>query len=201
MVRIHAYKVETSGESLTVAALEQFEPSDTVEYGDGQIGVILEVLDSTFMWPDDDGEEVEASTEEPAYIVARASGGAAPFRGDELTSISSEDAFAEVPDDVSPSDAQDGEAASIYDEYEDPRTAELTIVPGVDDPGIGFDSWPDSWVKADAPARLIALDAWTSMNGQFNCGGGCCMGTLRSKRLCGAFKDSIWQTTLWRGGF
>lgn len=78
---------------------------------------------------------------------------------------------------------------------------ELIDVPGVDDPGVGFDSWPDSWVEADEPARLIALRAWASMGGTWR---GCFremstnMTPRRARRFCSSFKDTIYGTEQWR---
>lgn len=79
--------------------------------------------------------------------------------------------------------------------------AELIDVPGVDEPGVGFDSWPDSWREADEPARLIALRAWANMGGSWR---GCFremtteMTPMRARRFCSSFKDTIYGTEQWR---
>ncbi len=64
----------------------------------------------------------------------------------------------------------------------------------------GFD-YPPSWDKSDTPNRVILLDAWSSMNGQFDCGGGCCMGEIGSERICASIKDKVLGTESWRGGW
>jgi len=69
------------------------------------------------------------------------------------------------------------------------------------DPTANDWSMPPSWRDADVPARVILLDAWSSMGGQFDCDGACCMGELKSKRLCGAMKDEVLGTDKWRGGW
>lgn len=78
---------------------------------------------------------------------------------------------------------------------------ELIDVPNVDKPGVGFDSWPDSWREADEPARLIALRAWANMGGSWR---GCFremtteMTPMRARRFCSSFKDTIYGTEQWR---
>jgi hypothetical protein len=62
-------------------------------------------------------------------------------------------------------------------------------------------SMPPSWRKSSAPSRVILLDAWSSMGAQFDCGGACCMGELKSERLCAAMKDEALGTERWRGGW
>jgi PBSX family phage portal protein len=59
----------------------------------------------------------------------------------------------------------------------------------------GWSRLPEGW------SRLTLLDAWASMGGQFDCGGGCCMGELHSERLCASMKDEVLGTTRWRGRF
>lgn len=194
--------------------LDEFSEGDVVEYDDdGHVGVITGKLTETMNWPTDDDstEEIEASSDNPVYIVARETGGSKPFRADELTSISQDDAFGDI--DADPEEVkEDAELARVYYVANDPsdfeqiqtaketirqREAELIAVPGVDDPGVGFDSWPDSWEDADKPARLIALDAWTSMGGTWTG----CMSEIKSKRICSAFKDEILGTERWRNRF
>jgi hypothetical protein len=69
------------------------------------------------------------------------------------------------------------------------------------DPTANDWSMPPSWRKSETPSRVILLDAWSSMGAQFDCGGACCMGELKSRRLCGAMKDEALGTTAWRGGW
>ncbi|SNZ18156.1 Protein of unknown function [Natronoarchaeum philippinense] len=62
-------------------------------------------------------------------------------------------------------------------------------------------SMPPSWRQSETPARVILLDAWSSMGAQFDCGGACCMGELKDEELCASMKDSALGTTAWRGGW
>jgi len=59
---------------------------------------------------------------------------------------------------------------------------------------IGFDSWPDSWEESDIPARIIALDAWSSMGGTWRG----CFSEIGDAEICSAFKDEMLGTTEWR---
>lgn len=195
---------------------DDFSEGDVVEYdGDGHVGVITGKLTETMEWPtgEDSTEEIEASSDNPVYIVARETGGSKPYRGDELTDIAQDEAFGDIDVEADPDAvAEDAEMARVYYLVDDPmdydelqdakrrlreRVEELIDVPGVEDPGVGFDSWPDSWEDADKPARLIALDAWTSMGGTWTG----CMSEISDKRICSAFKDEILGTERWRNRF
>jgi len=59
---------------------------------------------------------------------------------------------------------------------------------------VGFDSWPDSWEESDIPARIIALDAWSSMGGTWRG----CFSEIGDAEICSAFKDEMLGTTAWR---
>lgn len=190
-----------------VAELEDFSEGDWVEYSDGNYGAITGKVDGPVDWPTGD-EETESVGEdgETVYIVARGSGGSKPFTADEINSAERSDVIdtEEVPDEPE-EDLDDAEMAQVYfrvddsHDYEELQRGldELLSVPGVDDPGVGFDSWPDSWEEADEPARLIALDAWTSMGGTFTG----CVSEIGSRRICAAFKDEMLGTERWRGRF
>lgn len=191
----------------TVASLEEINEGDWVEYSDGQYGAVTGVVDGPMEWPTDDEETEEVGEDgENVYVVARVSGGSKPFTADELNvvdrdTVVDEDDVPEEPEE----DIDEAEMASAYHMVSDSRVAELhdrpvaelISVPGVDDPGVGFDSWPDSWEEADAPARMIALDAWTSMGGTFTG----CVSEIGSRRICAAFKDEMLGTERWRGRF
>jgi hypothetical protein len=191
----------------SVASLQDYSEGDWVEYSDGNYGGIVGKVDGPVEWPTGD-EEVEEVGEdgETVYIVARGSGGSKPFTADELDSAERSDVIDtdEVPDQPE-EDIDEAEMAQVYyrvddaHDYEELQSGldELLSVPGVDDPGVGFDSWPDSWEEADEPARLIALDSWTSMGGTWTG----CVAEIGSKRLCSAFKDEILGTERWRGRF
>jgi hypothetical protein len=189
-----------------VATLELNE-GNWVEYDDGQYGAIVGKLTGPVEWPtgEDDVEKV-GDDGENVYIVARESGGSKPFAEDELDAAERSDVIdtEEVPD--SPEeDIDEAEMAVGYKmldesqvaELHDRPVSELLNVPGVEDPGVGWDSFPDSWEKADAPARLILLDAWTSLGSTFTG----CVAELGSRRLCGSMKDTVLGTERWRGRF
>jgi hypothetical protein len=192
----------------SVASLEEFSEGDWVEYSDGNYGLVVGVVSGPLDWPTGDEETEKVGEDaENVYVVARASGGSKPFTADELESASRDDAVGdtdEMPDE--PEEDIDGaEMASAYRMVSDGRVAELherpvselINIPGVDDPHVGFDSWPDSWRKSPKPARLIALDAWSSMGGTWTG----CFAEIGSRRLCAAFKDEILGTERWRNRF
>lgn len=250
-----------------IASLESFSEGDVVEYGDGNIGVIVVEMASSFDWPEAEDEMVDVGDNQTIYIVARETGGAKPFEADDLSSIGEDEAFGDMDDDAEPSKLEEAEMGSAYPfdgveellnipEWEEgdmvqwqvnpemkgkivhnpdqenivmvevmqdgeptgytltagytdivemdstemsssislDSAEELVSVPGVDDPGIGFDSWPDSWEEADEPARLIALRAWMNMGGTWSG----CYREIKSKRVCSAYKDELLGTTAWR---
>jgi len=189
-----------------VASLELKE-GKWVEYDEDQFGIITGVVEGPLDWPTGE-EETETVGEdgETVYVVARASGGSKPFTADEIEETDREEVIDtdEVPEEPE-QDLDDAEMAVGYHmvperrvaELHDRSVEELINVPGVDDPGVGFDDWPPSWEKADEPARMIALDAWSSMGSTWKG----CMAEIGSRRLCSAFKDEILGTERWRGRF
>lgn len=187
--------------------LQDFSEGDWVEYSDGNYGAIVGKVDAPVDWPTGEDETESVGEEgENVYIVARASGGSKPFAANELNSAGRDDVIEpdNVPDEPE-EDLDDAEMAMVYyritdaHDYEELQSGldELLSVPGVDDPGIGWDSFPDSWEKADEPARLILLDAWSSMQGTFTG----CMAEVGSRRLCASMKDEVLGTERWRNRF
>lgn len=72
-----------------VAELREYELGDTVEV-DGETGMIAAFVEKTFSWdtaPDEDGgkEKIEASEDNPTYIVALLSGGSVPAKAGDLS--------------------------------------------------------------------------------------------------------------------
>lgn len=138
---------------------------DIVELPNGDIGGIIM----------EGGEDVEIDdepVEEGEVVVAYGSRqGYTIVDVDELS-----EGEIDTPEDVNPEDLEDVSANSI-------STNDL-----------GFDSWPDSWEESEIPARLIALDAWSSMGGTWTG----CFREIGSKRICSAFKDEMLGTTRWR---
>jgi len=191
----------------SVASLQDYSEGDWVEYSEGNYGVIVGKVDGPVDWPTEEDETEQVGEDgENVYIVARATGGSKPFSASELNNAERGDVLQteEVPDEPE-EDLDDAEMAMVYytindaHDYEELQRGkdELLSVPGVDDPGVGFDSWPDSWEDADEPARLIALDAWSSMGGTFTG----CMSEIGSRRICAAFKDEMLGTERWRNRF
>jgi hypothetical protein len=159
-------------------ALAEFRAGEAVEVGD-QRAVIIDTINREFTWQ---GETVDGSGDETYYLVADEEG--SRLVAESAVSASDWDSDVETG---GPSDLDEAEAAAeAPPEEADGKWEALDI---------GFDSWPDSWEEADTPARLIALDAWTSMGATFR---GCRAEGL-SRRVCAAFKDEILQTTEWRG--
>lgn len=152
----------------------RFSEGDSVQTPQG-LGVVTEVRTENF---EGKSGTVEASTASPTYVVGLkdARVGVGFYNAGELSATEMPDVDVETPvEDVSSN-----------------SEVELTA-----------NDWtmPDSWRESDTPARLILLDAWQSMGGQFDCGGACCMGELHSAELCASMKDEVmggW--TGWRGG-
>jgi len=75
---------------------------------------------------------------------------------------------------------------------------ELINIPGVDDPGVGFDSDPPGWT------RKSYLQAWATVGGTWR---SCRARMLRhfsnfmAKRWCSALKDEVLGTERWRNRF
>lgn len=204
-----------------VAELQDFEEGDWVQYNDDQVGVIVGKLTESFEWPSENvpedaqaevGEDEEidegmsklaASSDDPVYIVARASGGSKPFHSSDLESISRDEAVGDLDVEDPEEDLDDAEMSATYSMVDNPYSiAELQNIPGVRDPHIGFKDWPDSWKESEKPARLIALDAWSSLGGTFRtCRADMAGRISRPARFCAAFKDEMLGTTRWRNRF
>lgn len=195
-------KITTASVGVTEA--ESIARNTWVEYRDGLYGLVIEKVSDGMKWPPDDDDAEKIGTDETAYIVARQSGGSEPFTEDELEAVERDTVFDEPPEEPE-KDIDDAELAAVYKRCADPDEAvafdkaieQLLSVPGVEDPGVGWDSYPDSWRKSDEPSRLILLDAWTSMGATFRG----CMTELRSRRLCASMKDEVLGTEHWRGRF
>lgn len=170
-----------------VAADARFSEGQKVMY-DGQEAIVVEVRTSPFEGPD--GDEVDASESEVAYIVATADGAEVA----RATDLGAEDWSTGV--DSPDQDLSDSAEASAPDD-------DATLEAGPTD----WD-YPDSWDESDTPNRLILLDAWSSMGGQFDCGGSCCKGTMMSggmsegaaNRFCASMKDRVLMWEGWRQG-
>jgi hypothetical protein len=200
---------------LTGEQLEQdISANDYVEYEDDTYGLILEKHESNFEFPggsdpDSDVVEVEASGDDPVYIVGKGEGGTEPMSGDGLTVVDRDEIFDEDdPDgstDIEDVDEEELVEMSAYgSDYESPDVEELVnvdAIPGVSGTNTGDAPWPPSWYASSKPARLIALDAWQDFNLSFT---GCARemrGRVRRvNAFCAAFKDAILGYESWREG-
>lgn len=169
-------------------------------YVDGSQAVVAGLITTNFT--DHEGNDVSASDNDPAVVVATVDDGMKIVALDEIerkswsVSVDSKESLEEQ--------AANSIIGNAYEQMDEPHDiADFYLafndIPGIDDPGVGFDNWPPSWRKADEPARLIALDAWASMGGTFRG----CVREVRSKMarhnaFCAAFKDEIFQTEAWR---
>jgi hypothetical protein len=155
-----------------------YSEGDIVSTPDGD-GVVVGVWTSTW---EDDGETIEASDDSPAYTVALVDSDFGHYSGSELSPTEFD-----TSNDVNP--------------VEDVKAENDVMSATLSEAELDTLDWtmPDSWRESDTPARLILLDAWASMGGQFDCGGACCMGELKSERLCAAMKDEALLTEAWRG--
>jgi hypothetical protein len=173
------------GVGVKEALQQRYDEGDTVDTPDG-IGVVSEIRTESFTGPEDD--EIEASDDSPAYVVA----------------LGSEDKTVGV---YNASDLSADELPEV--DVEDP-TDELEAMANITDAVEDYEAlnWnaPESWEESETPVRVIALDAWSSMGGQFDCGGACCKGEMAprlgdrgSDEFCASFKDYILGTEQWRG--
>lgn len=166
----------------------EFSEGNKVDTPDG-LGVVTGVWEQTW---EDDGEEVDASSDSPAYTVALIDGGFGHYPESDVS-----EAGDEWPDpDV------DDPASDLAD------AAEAAAENSLAKQGITDWDYPESWDESERPNRVILLDAWSSMRGQFDCaGGGCCKGTMRqagmgeraSDQFCASMKDRVLGTEAWRG--
>jgi len=171
---------ETFGEITGTANATRYGAGDWVETPDGKGMVDDAVQDGTV-----DG--MEASSSSPVYAVAMLDETTVEFyRASNLEATDGPAVDVGEPGDVLEANSQ--ELAGWLDILGASLTANDW-------------SMPPSWRDADVPARVILLDAWSSMGGQFNCQGNCCMGELKDEDICGAMKDEVLGTTAWRGGW
>lgn len=184
----------------------QYSEGSVVEYdSDGHLGAVVAVMTDSFTVPvgDEDDEEVDASSDNPKYIVARETQGFGVFEGSDLKG-------GEFPDNPgTPSDLSDAEADESYRELAadiDSHSAlageALRAVERETNVGIGWDSYPPTWRKSSIPNRVILLDVWTSMGATFTG----CVRHMRDdmatpKDFCAATKDEVLGTTRWRNRF
>lgn len=152
----------------------RYDPGEWVETPQGKGFIDDRVTEGTV-----DGDE--ATDNSPIYVVGLVDGGVVFYRASDL-------------------DAADPPETDVEDPVSDVKEAN-NVTDNADEVVANDWTMPESWRESETPARLILLDAWTSMGAQFDCGGACCMGELKSQRLCAAMKDEALGTEQWRGGW
>lgn len=164
----------------------RYSQGDPVSTPQG-VGVVIEVMTS----PDEEAE-IEASESSPTYAVAVEDGrvGVEFYKASEIHSTE-----LNTPVDNPAADIQ--EEATRSNSIEEYIQRAIARFRGNAD---GRFSWPDAWQEADAPARLIALDAWSSMGGDVES----CISEMRGSiadpgRFCADFADRLYGTDYWRG--
>jgi hypothetical protein len=172
-----------------LAATGSYSEGDEVDTPEG-VGVVVEVRTEEFDGPD--GETIDATSDDPAYIVGVETG-VEVYRESDLSS-------GEIDPDV---ENPEGEL-DVDDDAEGSRASVEAIR------GDGRFQIPESWEESETPNRLILLKAWAGMGGQFDCpSGDCCKGTMiengmnpkAANRFCAAMKDRTlggWEG--WRKG-
>lgn len=152
----------------------RFSEGDAVKTPQG-FGVVVEVRTDSFTGKND--AEIDASENSPTYVVGLQDGriGVGFYSASELTATEFPETDIENPlDDVSSEQTSNSLSSNGW-------------------------TMPDTWRESEKPARLILLDAWSSMGGQFDCGGACCMGELKDAELCASMKDeALGGWTGWR---
>lgn len=180
-----------------VEAATRYSEGDKVETDSGTRGVVVEIYTEPFDGPD--GDEVDASDSSPAYVIATEDGAEAVTASNLNASEWSTDR--DNPDDELAKDiaASDLTARLAAHETDFVETGSLSA-------SVTDWDYPESWKESEVPARLILLDAWASMGGQFDCGGGCCKGTMMSSgmgdrasdQFCASMKDRVLMWEGWR---
>lgn len=200
-----------------VAVLSEFKEGQVVSVkGTDSNGVVVSLMEDDFDFPvgtkengDPKVEEIEASSDDPVYIVAMETGGNVAVSEDQLSSGSFDSEKGE--DDVKEL-ANKAEEAAVYEYMDNPHGSmeelhaaweqycreheELVNVRGVDDPEVGFSTLPKGWT------RKSVLQAWASLGGTWTTCNARMTGRIRNpKRFCAALKDEVLQTEMWRNKF
>lgn len=170
----------------------RYEPgTDMVETPDGT-GLVVETITSTReidAETDTVPEQVDASDDSPTYVVTL------PEQDPPIGLYKASDLeLADVNPDVDPigSLAEDEKAAEALADGDCPECE-----------GASLGDWnpPESWRESDTPARVIALDAFASMGGDFDG----CEREMRGQvgqpdQFCAAFMDYLYGGyDYWRG--
>lgn len=190
---------DTFGTTDAVAAT-RYSEGDKVLL-DGERALVVEVWTTGGEREGPDGETLTPSDDSPVYIVATQDGAEAASASD-----------LEGKDWSTGRDNPDEELAQTVAATDLAARLEAADQDFVDvgslDASVTDWDYPESWTESDIPARLILLDAWSSMGGQFDCGGGCCKGTMMqsgmgdraSDQFCASMKDRVLLWEGWRQG-
>jgi hypothetical protein len=186
-------------EAQTVLAEAGYTEGQKVEL-DGQRAIVVEVRTEPFTGPD--GSEHDASTDSPLFIVGTQDGAEVATESD----LTSSDWSADVED---PESGLQETAEAMHASVMASLPSDVSpVYHGTLEAGPTDWDYPESWQESETPNRLILLDAWSSMGGQFDCGGGCCMGTMTSggmskgaaAEFCASMKDRVLLWEGWRKG-
>lgn len=220
-------------EPRNTAVLNSFSEGDVVSVdGRKSTGVIVSRMTETFNFPTDRSgnnvkeEKIEASSDEPVYVVAFHRGSIMAVDEDKLSEDSFDTEKGDSKEEVKEL-ANKAEEASVYGYMRDAHGSieelreakreyilehheaalsdheaaqmsyeELVNIRGVDDPHVGFDELPNGWT------RKSVLQAWASLGGTFTSCRADMAGEIRSPdRFCAALKDEVLRTELWRNRF
>jgi hypothetical protein len=167
---------EAWNDVMGIESLQQFGDSEIVNTPDG-LGSIDDIITEGTV------DDMDATEDEPVYavVVEDEDVGVGFYRESDL----SEGDISELPGPDNPES-----------ELEDNGDEEAMVA------GDGRFTWPESWRDSPQPARLIALKAWAGMGGSWR---GCrreMVGNIASpERFCSDFKDRLYGTEKWRGGW
>jgi hypothetical protein len=205
---------DSQRESANTSKYATWDAGDTVEYGDGQKGMVGEIWTGNFDWPtgEEDGEttteEIEASQDDPVYLVIRESGGSKPYSESELSDA--DDWLSDAPGGDPDQLAEEGETSKLYDIVDDPldasevRIARQTInklnVPGQDDPEVGFavGNYPNGWTQTSfIKCYRTCGSSWTGTYNRMKKH----FGPRRARRFASALKDQCLGFETWRNRF
>ena len=189
------WAIETSEELAAsfaeLAAAGSYSEGDEVDTPEG-VGVVVEVRTEEFDGPD--GDVIDATSDDPAYVVGVETG-VAVYRESDLSSGEIDAGVDQPEEELDVDEGEDAEGS----------TASVEAIRGD-----GRFQIPESWEESETPNRLILLKAWAGMGGQFDCASGdCCKGTMMknglnpkaANRFCAAMKDRVlggWEG--WRKG-
>jgi len=177
---------ETGPDTDTEELANRYQEGDVVETPESGVGVIAGSVAEDQTAPEDsDLPDIEASPDSPTYVVVveDESQGMSLLKASDLEST-------EIATEVDALDTTKEAAAmaELAPDNSDSEIAELDF------------TMPESWRESDTPARVIALDAFSSMGGSFD-------GCVREMRdavsnpdaFCGSFLDEVLGYEAWRG--